>query len=241
MPTPSVHEAWDIRDMINEIYDRINMTMFDSLRAIAKQNPTIVAGSGDPEDKELLNFHILLIENMAHYVEEIDTRGVPNLEKWKAKATAELDEHMNAYVAAVIRRPLGKLLDFIEGIETLLLAGSSAVEISSRQSHSRQTCRKLLSQYDSKEIRRGLETLKKRTDKHFGDVGGDDGSGPSSANDMSHDLLTRVNRQVEDAYGNVYDRLDSILINVYNEPGMEIDWRKDDLMSGVRKSDNWWG
>ena len=50
--------------------------MFESLLVIARENPAVAATSGnaDPEDKEALNFHILLIENMNHFVEETDTR-----------------------------------------------------------------------------------------------------------------------------------------------------------------------
>jgi hypothetical protein len=112
---PSAAEGGDqleIRRMVNEGYQRINKAMFESLKVIAKESPTVMAsqGQGDPEDKEALNYHILLIENMNHYMEELDARGVPVLEYWKSKAQDEYNEHMGLYVDAVIRRPLGKLL-----------------------------------------------------------------------------------------------------------------------------------
>jgi hypothetical protein len=82
------------------------------LKVIAKESPAVMAsqGQGDPEDKEALNYHILLIENMNHYIEEVDARDDSVLEIWKIKARDEYSEHMNLYVDAVIRRPLGKLL-----------------------------------------------------------------------------------------------------------------------------------
>lgn len=112
---PSSAEGGDqleIRRMVNDGYQRINKAMFESLKVIAKESPTVMAsqGQGDPEDKEALNYHILLIENMNHYMEEVDARSVSVLEYWKGKAQDEYNEHMGLYVDAVIRRPLGKLL-----------------------------------------------------------------------------------------------------------------------------------
>lgn len=102
----------EVRRMVNDGYQRMNKAMFESLKVIAKESPAVMAsqGQGDPEDKEALNYHILLIENMNHYMEEVDARDNQVLEFWKGKAHDEYDEHMNLYVDAVIRRPLGKLL-----------------------------------------------------------------------------------------------------------------------------------
>jgi hypothetical protein len=102
----------EIRRMVNDGYQRINKAMFESLKVIAKESPAVMAsqGQGDPEDKEALNYHILLIENMNHYMEEVDARTVSVLDHWKSKAQDEYNEHMGLYVDAVIRRPLGKLL-----------------------------------------------------------------------------------------------------------------------------------
>jgi hypothetical protein len=105
-------EQLEIRRMVNDAYTRINKAMFESLKVIAKESPTVMGtqGQGDPEDKEALNYHILLIENMNHYIEEVDARSDTVLDFWKAKAQEEYREHMNLYVDAVIRRPLGKLM-----------------------------------------------------------------------------------------------------------------------------------
>ena len=111
-PASEGGDKLEIRDMVDEAYQRINKAMFESLKVIAKESPTVMAsqGQGDPEDKEALNYHILLIENMNHYMEEVDARSVNVLEFWKGKAQDEYSEHMSLYVDAVIRRPLGKLL-----------------------------------------------------------------------------------------------------------------------------------
>jgi hypothetical protein len=110
-------ETNEVRKMVDVGYGRINKAMFESLRVIAKESPGTAPGTGgggslqaDPEDKEALNYQILLIENMNHYIEEVETRGDVVLEGGKNEAKEEMEEHLARYVDAVIRRPLGKVL-----------------------------------------------------------------------------------------------------------------------------------
>jgi hypothetical protein len=112
LPASGETDQLEIRRMVDDAYQKINKAMFESLKVIAKESPAVMAtqGQGDPEDKEALNYHILLIENMNHYLEEVDARPDSVLLDWKVKAQDEMKEHMDLYVDAVIRRPLGKLL-----------------------------------------------------------------------------------------------------------------------------------
>lgn len=96
--------------MVNDGYTKINKAMFESLQAIAKESPAVASQNVDPEDKEQLNYHIMMIENMHHYLEEVDTKGNEILEGFRKKADEEYREHMALYIGAVIRRPLAKLL-----------------------------------------------------------------------------------------------------------------------------------
>ncbi|KAI9838329.1 MAG: hypothetical protein M1819_005597 [Sarea resinae] len=225
-------EELDIRGLVDEAYQKINKAMFESLNIIAKESPAIMAaqgihgqGAGDPEDKEALNYHILLIENMNHYIEEVDDRDNLVLEEWKRTAGQEMNEHMGLYLDAIVRRPLGKLLDFVESTESLLLAAQSPPTIAARASHSRSTFKKLLSAYDSKELRRGIEALKKRVEKHFGDA-----DQPS----LSRDLVSKVLKECEEKYLQVGDRTRRIVDSVY-EGSVELDWRRDDIAGAFRR------
>jgi hypothetical protein len=113
-------ELSEVRTMIDKSYARINKAMFESLRVIAKDSPGVGQGTAaslpgmmttvDPEDKEALNYHILLIENMNHYVDEVDERGDVVLTEGRRRAEEEEEEHLGRYVDAVVRRPLGKVL-----------------------------------------------------------------------------------------------------------------------------------
>ena len=219
-----------VRTTVNNAYDRINKAMFESLKFIAKESPMATqaaATAGDPEDKEALNYHILLIENMNHYVEEVAVRNNPVLEDWNFRARAEMSEHLELYLAAVIRRPLGKLLDFLESTESLIRNNSgSPTSIAARASHSRSTFKKILSSYDAKEIKRGIDQLKKRVDKHFGD--GDDTAG------LSRELVTKVFRECEGRYLQIGERVSKVVKDVY-ESSLEVEWRREDVVSAFRR------
>ena len=217
----------------------------------------IAGNNNDPEDKEALNYHILLIENMNHYLEEIDARSNPILKEWRTRASEDLATHLAAYTDAVIRRPLGKWLDFVESTEAMLKSqpspsssssadnssgsgsgsgptGAMAGAIALRPSHSRSTAKKILSSYDSREIRKGVETLKKRIEKHFGD--GDDPA-------LARSLVGKMFQECENRYGDGWERMRAVLDKVYGgEAGsgggggnLEIEWRKEEVASLFRR------
>ncbi|KAL2075336.1 hypothetical protein VTL71DRAFT_279 [Oculimacula yallundae] len=218
----------DIRQTVNHAYARINKTMFESLKVIARENPGAQVAGADPEDKEALNYQVLLIENMNHYLEEVDARANPVLEDWKQNAGREMNEHMSLYLGAVIRRPLGKLLDFLESTESLMLSrqpGEPASKISSMPSHSKSTFRKVLAGYDSKEIRKGIEALKKRVEKHFGDA---DEPG------LSRGLVLNVIQNCEKFYEKVEDRILTISRDVY-DGDVIAEWTRADVSAAFKK------
>lgn len=79
--------------------------------------------------------------------------------------------------------------------------------------------------FDQKEIRKGIEALKKRVDKHFGDA--DDPT-------ISRDLVFKVLKECEKEYDNVYDRAIHINQDVYSGE-VEMDWNSNDIAAAFRK------
>lgn len=217
-----------VRRVIDREYDRILRSMFDSLMVIARENPAVGVSSGgaDPEDKEALNFHILLIENMNHFLEETDTHGgnLEVLEEWKQQADREYHEHMGLYVNAVVRRPLGKLLDHLENIEAQIQSGKPPGTIGGQPSNSKTVFNKVLSGYDSKEVRKGIEALKKRVEKHFGDA--DDPA-------LSRGLVAKVLRECEGFYGGVEGRIGRVTTDVYGGDVL-FEWPRQDVKAAFR-------
>lgn len=247
---PTTPDLMEVRSMIDNAYERINQAMWVSLKQIARESPTVGGQQGaDPEDKEVLNYHILLIENMNHYIEEVDDGGKEDavLTRWKGKALLERAEHLDEYVKRVVRRPLGKVLvshshqspvlgphtnpsqDFLESTESLLNNGTPPTSIATKPSHSRSAARKALSTTDGREIRKGIDALRKRIEKHFGDA--DDEA-------LSQKLVVFVCGEAEREYSRVLDRLNRVVGQVYNageERGVEVEWNAEDIRVGFRR------
>ncbi|KAI9839434.1 MAG: hypothetical protein M1837_002083 [Sclerophora amabilis] len=232
LPDVQLEEDLDVRQMVNDAYVRINKAMFESLQAIAKESPAVMTGgqgmhgqgiSNDPEDKEALNYHILLIENMNHYLEEVDSRDNLVLEEWRENAAAEMAEHLGLYLSAVIRRPLGKILDFLESTESLISTTPNPADIATRSSHSRSVIKKLLSANDTRELRRGADTLRKRVEKHLGDA---DDPG------LSRSLVAKVMRECAGRYEEIGRRVSTVLEKVYAGEGgaVEWEWRPEEVV-----------
>ncbi|KAK0384731.1 hypothetical protein NLU13_7209 [Sarocladium strictum] len=215
-----------LRRTIDREYERVLKSMFDSLKVIARENPAVgvTNGSADPEDKEALNFHILLIENMNHFLEEVDTKGLDLLEEWKDQANNEYHEHMDLYVNAVVRRPLGKLLDHLENIEAQLQSGRSPASIAAQPSNTKHIFNKVLGNYDSKEVRKGIEALRKRVEKHFGDA--DDPN-------LSRGLVGKVLTECEAFYGDVEGRIGRVTTDVYGGDVL-FEWPRADVKAAFR-------
>lgn len=209
-----------VRRAVDREYERIIKSMFDSLKVIARENPATLTNSGaDPEDKEALNYHILLIENMNHFSEELNTHGLEVLEDWKEAAASEMAEHMNLYLNAVMRRPLGKLLEYLENLENQIASGKTITIIAAQPSNSKATFNKVLSTYDGREVRKGIEALRKRVEKHFGDA--DDPT-------LSRDLVNRVLRECEKFYNEVEVRISTITTTVYGGDVL-FEWPRADV------------
>ena len=90
--------------------------------------------------------------------------------------------------------------------------------------------RKLLAAHDSKELRRGVEALKKRVDKHFGDA---DDPG------LSRNLVLKVLKACEGAYVDCLDRVEAIKQSVYvggeDEKGTLDWWKAEEVAAAFRR------
>jgi hypothetical protein len=118
--------------------------------------------------------------------------------------------------------------EFIESTETLLSqpgASSSPSLIANRSSHSRSVFKKLVHSYDAKEIRKGIDALKKRVDKHFGDA--DDQS-------IARNLVSKVFEECEKSYADLHERLRRINQDVYAGE-VESDWGVQEVRGAFRR------
>lgn len=113
-------ETLEIRASVDDAYEKIVQSMFDSLKQMAKMD-------GEGEDKGQLNYHVILIgacqiclihisllivrtENMHHFVADIAELEVGSVSIFSKKAETIYDENLSAYVKIVLKRPFAKII-----------------------------------------------------------------------------------------------------------------------------------
>ena len=85
--------------------------------------------------------------------------------------------------------------------------------------------KKVLSIYDAREMRKGIDTLKKRVEKHFGEA--DDVS-------LSRGLVNKVVGECEKKYIGIGERTRRLVRDVY-EGSVEVEWRDEDVVAAFRR------
>lgn len=152
-------DTLEIRQVVDVAYDRIVEAMFSGLRQMAKMD-------GEGEDKGQLNYHVILIENMHHFVAEMSQLDIGSISSFLQKAQAIYDENLTAYVKLVLRRPFAKIIEYFDGIERMLKT-TAPTEIASNSSYSKSAAKKVVKEYNSKDVRKHVDALFKRVEKHF--------------------------------------------------------------------------
>lgn len=208
----------DIRDTVNEAYEKIVQAMFDSLQTMASMVPDNPNTSAD--EKEQINYHVMMLENMHHFHSELSKRKITVLDAYIQQAKEKYDDNMNAYVEAVVRRPWGKLLEFFEGVETLLKT-TAADEVGFHISYNKAALKRTVSSYPANVIRKSVSgDLFKRVDKHFTQEEG---------------LFGAVWNAVEAGMLKDYQRFNDHIQACYPGAGIDLEFNMDDISSAFRK------
>lgn len=152
-------DALEIRGNVDLAYEKIVQVMFDSLKQMAKME-------GEGEDKGQLNYHVILIENMHHFVAEMGQLEIGSVASFLKRAESIYDENLNAYVRMILRRPLAKIIDYFEGIERLLQT-TAPTEVSNNSSYNKSALKKVVKDYNAKDMRKHIDALYSRVEKHF--------------------------------------------------------------------------
>jgi len=133
-------------------------------------------------------------------------------------AKSSYDKHMEAYAKAIVRRPFGKLLEFFEGIESLLRTNTAPEEVGFRIQFNKAALKKVISQYPGKEIKKGLDSLYKRVEKHFKEEEGGR-------------LLQVVWHAIEEEVIRNHERFTLIINRCYPNANITLEFSMDDLLN----------
>ncbi|KAI8048022.1 exocyst complex component Sec3-domain-containing protein [Syncephalis plumigaleata] len=132
-----------MRNSTDDAYAKLVQKMLAVLDAMARE--------AEADDKEQLNKHILTIENMHHFNQEVRACRVASLDPFVKMSKASYDLHLTTYIKLNTRRAVGKLLEFFDGVDVLLKT-TAPQEIGFH-------------------VKRSIDSLYKRVNKHFDEDG----------------------------------------------------------------------
>jgi len=222
-------DSLEIRQNVDTSYDKIVQSMFDALKQMAKMD-------GEGEDKGQLNYHVILIENMHYFVAEIAQIQIGSVAVFLRRAQAIYDENLNAYVKIVLRRPFSKLIDYFEGIERILKT-TAPTEVSSNSSYSKSALKKVVKEYNVKDVRKHIDTLFKRVEKHFTEASEkattEDVS--SSTGIASGTVMVGVWKACEEELLRITELFSKRINQCYKDAGVGLEYSPSDVEAAFRR------
>lgn len=211
-------EGLEVRSLADAAYERIVKGMFESLRQMAKLE-------GEGEDKGQLNYHVILIENMHFFVAEMTKMELASTNVFGQSAQSIYDENVDAYIRIIFRRPFAKLIDFFDAVERL---GPDSANLSTGSTYNKSALRKTLKEFNAKDMRKHIEGLYKRVEKHFTDA-----SDKSAVDDL---VLNNVWKACEAELLKFTDKITSLISKYYGDSGVALEFSKSDIESAFKKT-----
>lgn len=213
-------DAYEIRRMVDAAYERLVQSMLDCLKTMAKLE-------GDSEDKGQLNHHVILIENMHYFIQELTQQQVGSVRPFIRKAEGIYEENLAAYVKLVIRRPFSKILDYFDGVERLV-QNSGPTSVAGSSNYNKSALKRVLKDYNSKDVRKHIEALFKRVNKHFGESDDEDRLAPGT-------VEMGVWKACEDDVARNTERFAKLIAQCYPDTGLGLEYALSDVEQSFKK------
>jgi len=173
---------------------------------------------------------------------------VASLSVASRKAEAMYQENLSAYVKFVFRRPFGRIIvrnfprwsyqkaidsmikkDFFEGVDRVDKGNPS--EVASNSNYNKTALRKVIKEYNSKDIKKCVEVLAKRVEKHFMEgQEKDDSAGVTSAK-----ILNAVWKTCEDEFVKLTETWTSRIFQLYGDSSISLEYTPADVESAFRR------
>ncbi|KAI0322704.1 exocyst complex component Sec3-domain-containing protein [Amylostereum chailletii] len=219
-------DTLEIRQSVDVAYDKIVQTMFDSLKQMAKLD-------GEGEDKGQLNYHVILIENMHYFVAEIRQQEIGSVGVFSKRAENVYDENLNAYVRLVLRRPFAKIIDYFEGVDRLLKTTAPS-EVPNNSSYNKSALKKVVKEFDGKDVRKHVDALFKRVEKHFTEASEKTTTGETSGI-APGTVMVGVWKACEEELLRITDLFNKRIAQCYANTGVSLEYTAADVEAAFKR------
>ncbi|XP_039606818.1 exocyst complex component 1 isoform X6 [Polypterus senegalus] len=158
---------------------------------------------------------VVMMENFHHIFSTLSRLKISCLEAERKEAKQKYTDHLQSYVIYSLGQPLEKLNHFFEGVEARVAQGIREDEVSYQLAFNKQELRKVIKEYPGKEVKKGLDNLYKKVDKHLCE---------------EENLLQVVWHSMQDEFIRQYKHFVGLIGRCYPGSGITMDFTIQDIL-----------
>jgi hypothetical protein len=167
---------------------------------------------------------------MHSFINDLSQQSLGSMAGFTKRAETIYDENLTAYVRLVLRRPFPKLVDFVESGEKLL-KNQSPSDVASSATHNKAMLKKLLKDTTAKDVKRNIDAMFKRVEKHFAED--EAGGGSATGVAMPGTVLLVAWKACEDELIGITERLLKFISTCHKDSSAE--YSVTDVEAAFRK------
>uniref|UniRef100_A0A8C7L5I7 Exocyst complex component 1 n=1 Tax=Oncorhynchus kisutch TaxID=8019 RepID=A0A8C7L5I7_ONCKI len=158
---------------------------------------------------------VVMMENFHHIFSTLSHLKISCLETERREAKHKYTDHLQSYVINSLGQPLEKLNHFFEGVEARVAQGVREDEVSYQLAFNKQELRKVIKEYPGKEVKKGLDNLYKKVDKHLCE---------------EESLLQVVWHSMQDEFIRQYKHFEGLIGRCYPGSGITMEFTIGDML-----------
>ncbi|XP_052442603.1 exocyst complex component 1 isoform X5 [Carassius gibelio] len=158
---------------------------------------------------------VVMMENFHHIFSTLSSLKISCLEAERKDAKQKYTDHLQSYVINSLGQPLEKLNHFFEGVKARVAQGVREEEVSYQLAFNKQELRKVIKEYPGKEVKKGLDNLYKKVDKHLCE---------------EENLLQVVWHSMQDEFIRQYKHFEGLINRCYPGSGITMEFTIQDML-----------
>ncbi|KAL3276809.1 hypothetical protein HHI36_012172 [Cryptolaemus montrouzieri] len=158
---------------------------------------------------------VIKMENYHHLYSLLSQLKISVLDSQRKEAKQKYNEALQAYVTLYFGRPLEKLNTFFEGVQTRVASGVKMSEVSYQLAFNKHELRKVIQQYPGSAVKKGLEALYKKVEKHLSE---------------EENLLQVVWRAMQEEFIRQYKMLEDLIQQCYPGSLINLEFAIEDIL-----------
>ncbi|XP_044155296.1 exocyst complex component 1 isoform X3 [Bufo gargarizans] len=198
----SIFRSAERRGDLDKAYTKLIRAVFLNVEKVANESQKT------PRD-------VVMMENFHHIFATLSRLKISCLEAEKREAKQKYNDHLQSYVIYSLGHPLEKLNIFFEGVKARVAQGIGYDEVSYQLAFSKQELRKVIKDYPGKEVKKGLDNLYKKVDKHLCE---------------EENLLQVVWHTMQDEFIRQYKHFEGLIEKCYTGAGITMEFTIQDIL-----------